>query len=64
MVSSPSAPDPPPPPKVPPPPPEDMDELASQRRELENRRRGRGSLVIDPGTSTGASETGLRIPTQ
>lgn len=36
-------------------------ELAQQRRDLERRRRGRSSLVIDP-TVRSAGGTGLRVP--
>lgn len=57
-------------PAPPPPPIEDEEaarKLAAQRRSLEGKRRGRGSLVIEPttnpGISSGAVTTGgIRIP--
>lgn len=39
----------------------DLTELAQQRREIERRRRGRKSLVVDPSLSTPGG-TGLNIP--
>ena len=62
------SPDPPAPPPLPPAPPApiepeiDLEDAANTRRILDSKRRGRDSLIVEPGrASAGGTGTGLRI---